>query len=173
MKPHWVDTAQLATQVTAALGEAAVRKAVTETHQPWLEVHPDHLLAVCQWLRESPDWYFDLLECLTGVDEGPEGQIGVVYHLVSVVRGHRLVLKCMVERDSGTEATQHLPALPSLTGLWRTADWHEREAYDLVGIYFTGHPDLRRILMPEDWPGHPLRKDYQNPDFYHNVQTDY
>lgn len=139
--------------------------------QAWLEVPAAKLADICQFLRDDPRLYFDYLECLSGVDLGPKaGRIGVVYHLMSIPRGHRIVLKCFVPR---TNEADSLPELPSVTSIWRTAEWHEREAYDLVGIHFAGHPDLRRILLPEDWPGHPLRKDYENPEFYHGFQTEY
>ena len=73
--------------------------------------------------------------------------------------------------DSERVGVVYLPNVPSLSGVWRTADWHEREAFDLVGIRFTDHPDLRRILLPTDWTGHPLRRDYQEPDRYHGIST--
>jgi NADH-quinone oxidoreductase subunit C len=80
------------------------------------------------------------------------------------------VLKVNLPRWSG-DVAGHLPELPSVTAVWRTADWHEREVYDLSGVLFTGHPDLRRILCPEDWVGHPLRKDYEMPMEYHGIRA--
>ena len=79
------------------------------------------------------------------------------------------MLKTQLPRWQGDVAGQ-LPDLPSVVGVWRTADWHEREVYDLSGVNFTGHPDLRRILCPEDWEGYPLRKDYQMPLEYHGIR---
>ncbi len=162
---------QIGEKMVAEFGEDVVTDFDYEVRQPWLAILPDHLIKVCLWLRNQPSLYFDMLSCLSGVDLGPEkGQIGVVYHLYSVPYGHFLVLKCFVSRETTLES---LPVLPSLTSVWPTANWHEREAFDLVGIHFEGHPDLRRILMPEDWEGHPLRKDYENPDMYHGIKTAY
>ena len=78
------------------------------------------------------------------------------------------MLKVLVPRNTGSSK---LPTVPSIAHIWRTADWHEREAFDLVGIQFTGHPDLRRILLPTDWVGHPLRTDYQEEEQYHGIKT--
>lgn len=161
--------------IEGEMGEGVVREMQTEVRQPWLEIAPERIADLCQFLRDTPGLHFDYLECLSGVDHGPKaGTLGVVYHLMSIPYGHRIVLKATLPRVPEVEnSASGLPALPSVTHLWRTADWHEREAYDLMGIHFEGHPDLRRILMPADWPGHPLRKDYENPDVYHGVDTAY
>jgi NADH-quinone oxidoreductase subunit C len=89
----------------------------------------------------------------------------VIYNLYSIPFNRHLTLKITVSRDS--------PQVSSVAGIWRTADWHEREAFDLFGIRFEGHPDLRRILMPADWEGHPLRKDYKHQDYYRDIKVDY
>jgi NADH-quinone oxidoreductase subunit C len=156
-------------------GKEAIESSNFEVSQPWIGLDPTHLRAVCTFLRDDPDWYVDYLECLSGVDEGPvANRIGVVYHLMSITRGHRIVVKCFVPRDVvSTTNPAGLPEIPSVASIWHAANWHEREAYDLVGIWFEGHPDMRRILMPEDWTGHPLRKDYVNPETYHDIQTAY
>jgi NADH-quinone oxidoreductase subunit C len=80
------------------------------------------------------------------------------------------MLKVVVPRNIEGQA---IPQIPTVSSIWKTADWHEREAFDLMGIEFVGHPDLRRILLPEDWVGHPLRKDYQVQDYYHGIQVKY
>jgi len=113
-------------------------------------VPANSIYAVCVYLKETSDLVFDSLMCLSGVDRGEN--LEVVYHLYSMTHFHKVTLKAQTPRTD--------PKVPTVSTLWRTADWHEREAYDLFGILFLGHPDLRRILMPEDWEGYPLRKDY-------------
>jgi len=93
----------------------------------------------------------------------------MVYHLASIPYQTQLTLKVSVENDRNPE---ELPTFPSITSVYRTADWHEREAYDLVGIFFEGHPDLRRILLPDDWEGYPLRKDYKTAEYYKEIKID-
>lgn len=110
------------------------------------------LVEVCEKLKK--DHGFDLLADLCGADRGPEEdpRFEVNYHLFSTTHHNRLRLKVRVSEDS--------PTVETVTTVWRTANWHERETYDLVGIVFEGHPDLRRILLPSDFDGHALRKDY-------------
>jgi NADH-quinone oxidoreductase subunit C len=113
----------------------------------------EKLLRACEYLATEPTLRFSLLSDITPVDKFPlEPRFEVNYHLVSIDRRDRIRLKV---RISGNDAN-----LPSATPVWPTANWHEREAFDLFGIRFEGHPDLKRILMPDDWEGHPLRKDY-------------
>lgn len=122
------------------------------------------LTDVCSYLHQEKDLYFDMLACITGIDNGPEaGTMEVVYSLNSIPYGHQLTVKVELSR---TEEGLHLP---TLTTIWKTADWHEREIFDMLGIKFTDHPDLRRILLPADWTGYPLRKDYVDVENYHGV----
>ncbi len=115
----------------------------------------EDLVRVCRFLRDDPDLGFDFLSDVTGVDRlqlaENQPRFEVVYHLYSLAHKRRLRLKVRVDETE---------AVPTVTVVWETANWHEREVFDLFGISFEGHPDLRRILMPEDWEGHPLRKDY-------------
>ena len=95
-----------------------------------------------------------------------KGQLEVVYHLSSLIHEHQLVLKVRTDRNE--------PApIPSVTRVWKAADWHEREAFDLLGIPFSDHPDLRRILLPDDWEGNPLRKDYVEAEKYRDIKIKY
>jgi NADH-quinone oxidoreductase subunit C len=126
------------------------------------------LVPVCEWLQAN---YFDHLACLSGVDNGAQaGTMEVVYHLYSIPFHFTLVLKVLLPRNQQGEP---LPSLPSVSHIWRGAEWHEREAYDLLGIHFSGHPDLRRILLPDNWTGHPLRKDDTPPQTYHGIKVAY
>ena len=134
--------------------------------QTAIYVNPAYLRDVCFFLRDDPRFYFDFLANITAVDYFPENYFEVVYNLTSIPFQRQLTLKVKVVSGRSIEK---LPEVPSVTQVWRTADWHEREAYDLMGVFFTDHPDLRRILMPEDWVGYPLRKDYQDPETYHNI----
>ena len=141
----------------------------TTNPQPYLTVPANRLVELCQFLRDDDRLFFDLLACVTAIDNGSEtNTMEVIYNLTSIPYEHNLMLKIMVPRNAGG---QPLPAVPSVSHLWRTADWHEREAYDLMGIHFTGHPDLRRILLPTDWNGHPLRRDYREDEQYHGIKT--
>jgi len=138
--------------------------------QPALLIEPGRIADVCLELRNNPKTYFDFLSCLTGVDYGVEAmRFGVVYHLASIPYQTQLTLKVSVENDRDLN---NLPSFPSISSVYRTADWHEREAYDLVGIFFEGHPDLRRILLPDDWEGFPLRKDYKTAEYYKGIKID-
>ncbi|MBV9958694.1 MAG: NADH-quinone oxidoreductase subunit C [Acidobacteria bacterium] len=112
------------------------------------------LTAICSYLKSAPGLEFNFLSDLCGADRGPEEEprFEVNYHLFSTTKHHRLRLKVLLnEEDAHVE---------TVTGIWRTANWHERETYDLLGVIFDGHPDLRRILLPDDWQGHALRKDF-------------
>ncbi|SEG74596.1 NADH-quinone oxidoreductase subunit C [Sphingobacterium lactis] len=134
--------------------------------QSALYIHPEYLVAVCTYLRDTEGHYYDFLSNITAVDFFPADYFEVIYHLSSIPYQTQLTLKVKLPAGRSLDA---LPEVPSVSSVWRTADWHEREAYDLMGIFFTDHPDLRRILMPEDWEGFPLRKDYQDPETYHNI----
>jgi NADH-quinone oxidoreductase subunit C len=151
-----------------------------EAIDPWIEVAPAALVPVCQYLKDEPDLRFDMLNCITAVDYfEPDPKkaakvawsphLELVYHLWSFPNKASLVLKVMLPRWRDNVAGQ-LPEIDSVSHIWRTADWHEREVYDLSGVYFRGHPNLRRILCPEDWVGHPLRKDYEMPLEYHGIR---
>jgi len=138
--------------------------------QPAFVVQPELLHRICLELRSNRSLYFDFLACLSGVDHGQQSNIfEVVYHLTSIPHRSQVVLKVQTVHDRSLST---LPTFQSVADIWPTAEWHEREAYDLVGIWFEGNPDLRRILLPDDWVGHPLRKDYQNPEYYKTIKVD-
>ncbi len=121
---------------------------------------------VLQELYQNPATYFDMLSCITGVDNGPEANtMEVVYNLYSIPFNLQLMVKVELPREN--------PETDTVSDIWKTADWHEREAYDLFGIKFNGHPDLRRILLPADWEGHPLRKDYEHEEYYRGIKVEY
>ncbi len=132
--------AEWVSEVKDALGEVTVT------------VPRAHVVGVCTELRDEHG--FDMLADLCGADRGPEEdpRFEVNYHLFSTTHYKRLRIKVLLSEDD--------PNVPSVTGIWKTANWHERETYDLLGIIFTDHPDLRRILLPSDFDGHALRKDY-------------
>jgi NADH-quinone oxidoreductase subunit C len=151
-----------------------------EVIDPYVVVDADNLVAVCKVLRDHPQLKFESLNCISGVDyleldpkKAPkaafEPHTEVVYHFSSISQRHRIVLKVILPRWKDNKAGE-LPEVPSLVNLWPAADWHEREVYDLSGIKFIGHPELSRILLAEDWQGHPLRKDYEFPLEYHGIR---
>ncbi|RMF70425.1 MAG: NADH-quinone oxidoreductase subunit C [Calditrichaeota bacterium] len=136
-----------------------------EALDPYVKVKPEKIREVAEFLKNEPDLGFTSLMCLSGMDYGAEADLGVVYNLASMKHGHKITLRVDLPRDK--------PSLPSVESVWRTADWHEREAYDLFGITFEEHPDLRRILCPDDWEGYPLRKDYVVQEYYHGIRVPY
>lgn len=131
---------------------------ITSTNEVFGEttviVGREHIVAICLHLKTAPETRFDFLADICGADRGVEEEprFEVNYHLFSTSKHHRLRLKVVLNEDD--------PHVPTVTGVWRTANWHERETFDLLGIIFDGHPDLRRILLPDDWQGHALRKDF-------------
>lgn len=129
--------------------------------EPSIKVNPGNLINIMLFLRDEEGLEFDYPSCLSGVDLGEN--LGVVYNLYSLKRGHRITIKAEVPKSA--------PDVPSCELIWRSFDWHEREAYDLIGINFIGHHNLKRILLPNDWEGHPLRKDYVQPEYFHGMKV--
>jgi NADH-quinone oxidoreductase subunit C len=121
---------------------------------PYIVIEPENLLEICDFLKTHSEFWFDYLIFISALDF--QESLQAVYALASYKYNHVLFLKVALPRDQAE--------IPSLYGLWSGADWHERETYDLFGIKFTGHPDLQRIMMPPDWEGYPLRKDYRHPN---------
>lgn len=132
---------------------------------PYVVVEAAAMHEIGDYLRHDADLQFDSLMCLSGVDYGPGKTLGVVYHLASMTHRHKCTVKVEVSREGGS--------VPTVADIWRTAEWHEREAYDMYGMSFAGHPDHRRILLPDDWDGFPLRKDYEVQAFYHGIRVPY
>jgi len=130
-----------------------------------IRVHPDDLLAVMGGLQAHPSLYFDMLSCVTGFDNGVGADLEVAYSLFSIPFGHHVTIKVKIDRTN--------PRVESVNHLWRSANWMEREIFDMYGVAFLNHPDLRRILMPADWEGHPLRKDYQHQAYYRDIKVEY
>jgi NADH-quinone oxidoreductase subunit C len=126
----------------------------------------DDLVTVCEELHKNPETYFDMLSCVTGIDNGAEAKtMEVAYNLYSIPFNLHLMIKVMLPREN--------PSIDTISHIWKTADWHEREVFDMYGIVFRNHPDLRRILMPADWEGYPLRKDYKHQEYYRNIKVEY
>ncbi|NTW52151.1 MAG: NADH-quinone oxidoreductase subunit C [Chlorobiaceae bacterium] len=121
---------------------------------------------IALFMRDDARLKFNCMACLSGVDYLEEGKLGIVCNFESIGQyTHRIAVKVKCQRDGGS--------IPSVSCVWHTANWHEREAYDMYGMVFDGHPDLRRILCPEDWTGFPLRKDYQVQETYHGIKVPY
>jgi NADH-quinone oxidoreductase subunit C len=137
--------------------ESATPKAV--------RIHADDLLAVMHEMQHHSLLYFDMLSCVTGIDNGPHSDIEVAYNLYSIPFGHHLMVLVNLDRQE--------PKIESLNHLWRSANWLEREVFDMYGVMFLNHPDLRRILMPADWEGYPLRKDYTHQAYYRDIKVEY
>ncbi len=142
---------------------------IENVSQPFLLISASNLFQACEFLHKSPLFYFDFLNCITAIDNGvEEGTIDMIYHLSSIPFEKSVVLKVQIDRNLDVET-----AIDSVSSIWKTADWHEREIYDFFGVIFNNHPDLRRILMPADWKGHPMRKDYIEQETYHGIKVKY
>jgi NADH-quinone oxidoreductase subunit C len=153
---------QIHSALAAKFGES-VGALQPPNKDPWAEVKPAALREVCAFLKSDPELRFDCLMNLSTVDWPKKNQIHVVYHLFSYEKKHAFVLKVLLDRAA--------PTVPTVEPVWKSADWLEREQYDLMGVQFEGHPDLRRIMLPDDWVGHPLRKDYAEQSQYHQIST--
>jgi NADH-quinone oxidoreductase subunit C len=128
---------------------------------PFVVLDPKAIVEVGRFMKEDPELAMDCLSNESGVDY--KDRIEVVYHLFSYKHRHTAVLKVKLPREN--------PAVATVESIWKSANWMEREIFDLLGVNFEGHSDMRRILMPEDWIGHPLRKDFVEPAEYHGIST--
>jgi NADH-quinone oxidoreductase subunit C len=175
-----MDIKELHSILLEQFGESAVGPEPFAAIDPWIQVAPESIVEVGTFLRDDDRLQFDHLNDLCGVDylePDPrkaakvdfEPHIEVVYNLSSFDLKHRTKLKVLLPRWKDGVVGE-LPEIPTVSSVWGIADWHEREAYDLVGIRFIGHPNPRRILCPEDWTGHALRRDYEFPLEYHGVR---
>lgn len=137
--------------------------------QSQIIIPKENIFVVCYYLLNNNKLYFDFLNCISGVDNGVEvGTFDILYHISSVPFEHSVVLKCSLNREINENFN-----IDSVSGVWKSADWHEREIFDFFGLKFSNHPDLRRILMPADWKGYPLRKDYEEQAEYHGIKVKY
>jgi NADH-quinone oxidoreductase subunit C len=152
--------------IETEFGKDAVTSQNLSVLQPYIYVSAANIAKVLKFLKYDDRTFFDLLSCLTGIDNGPEkNTMEVVYTLYSIPYAHALHVRVMLDRNA--------PELQTASFIWRTAEWHEREAFDLLGINFLGHPDLRRILLPANWEGYPLRKDYKEQETFHGIKVKY
>ena len=130
---------------------------LNDTH---IQLKPDNWFEIAKWLKSEPSLYFDSLQCHTGMDVS-ENMLEARYNLHSMTHDHKIEIRIAVSRDKAK--------IPSIEQIWRIGDWFERETYDMFGIFFDGHRDHRRMLLPEDWIGYPLRKDYEVQETYHGI----
>ena len=148
----------------------AVGDAVVEGAHPYVNVAPANWAKVALFLRDDPRLALNFLRSISSLDLLADNQLACIYdlnHLPTDNPTELITDTCEFAVRVVTDRAD--PVIPSVAHIWPTADWHEREAYDLMGIRFTGHPDPRRILCPDDWEGHPLRKDYEFPLDYHGI----
>lgn len=151
---------QIAARLAEKFGDRLIASHPEDKH-PRVHTTAEHWRITAEYVRNDADLEFDFLACISAVDYVADNQLCAVYDLFSLQHRHWFAVKVYTDRDD--------PHIPTVMDLWPSADWHEREAYDLMGIRFDGHRDLRRILLPEDWVGHPLRKDYTFPREYHGI----
>ena len=157
-----MDAKAIHERLVAAFGER-ITGVNLDVASPFAVIATEAIVEVASFCHNERELSFDNLMCLSAADYPKETppRMEVVYHLLSYTHGHTFALKVYVPREE--------PRVPTVEGVWRVANWHEREAYDMFGINFPGHPDLRRILCADDWEGFPLRKDYVFPREYHGI----
>ena len=143
-------------------GEENIKPVTDQAGDPYAFAPADKMAEICTLLKEDPELLMDCLSNITGVDAPPD-DLDVVYHYFSYEKRHSVTLKVRVPKSNAK--------VPTVVPVYQTAEWQEREAYDLLGVNFEGHPDLRRIMLPDDWMGHPLRKDYKEEEDYHGIDT--
>jgi NADH-quinone oxidoreductase subunit C len=148
---------ELKNKIEADFKSDAQSIAVSPQKEIIVIVNPESYLSLCKQLRDKSEYHFDHLSCLTAVDYPKENKITVVSHLWSYKNRFQVTIKLDVDRGN--------PKAPTLEGVWKSANWFEREVYDLYGVIFEGHSDLRRIMMPEDYKKYPLRKDFTDDGF--------
>lgn len=151
---------QIAQAIQQKFGSKIIASFVDDKH-PRVHLNAEDWREVAGYLLKEPTLQLDWLANLSGVDYVADGKMCVVYDLWSFDLRHSFAVKVYTPREE--------PSIPSVADLWPAADWHEREAWDMFGIKFPGHPDLRRILCADDWEGFPLRKDYVFPREYHGI----
>lgn len=157
---------EIISRLKEKFGEDIVLTINEQSTPKCIELKAEDIVKCMEYLHVTEGLYFDSLSCITGMDNGVEAQsMEVIYNLYSIPFDHHLMVKVSLDREK--------PSIDSLTELWKTADWQEREIYDLYGIHFNNHPDLRRILLPDDWEGHPLKKDYEHQQYYRGVKVEY
>ncbi len=149
--------------LTQQFGEDHIIHGSGEVGEQFITISATKLADAAKFLRDDDRTGLDVLMCLSGVHYQKDEEFGVTYHTYSTENKHKLTFKVRVPEAE--------PFVPSLESVWKTADWHEREAYDMFGIIFDNHPNHTRILCPEDWEGYPLRKDYVQQEFYHGITT--
>jgi NADH-quinone oxidoreductase subunit C len=151
---------QILERVKSRFGDR-VLETVDKKPDPFAVVDPKAIVEIGRFMKEDPELAMDCLSNQSGVDY--KDRVEVVYHLFSYKHRHGAVLKVKLPREN--------PSVETVESVWKSANWMEREIYDLLGVNFEGHSDMRRILMPEDWIGHPLRKDFVEPAEYHGIST--
>lgn len=151
---------QIIEKLAARFGDALLA-AVADDKHPRVHIAGETWRELAEFLKTDRDLAFDWLACLSGMDYAADDRLAIVVDLFSTRHGHSFAVKVFCSRSEAR--------LPSVAKLWPAANWHEREAWDLFGIAFDGHPDPRRILLADDWVGHPLRKDYVFPREVHGI----